>query len=323
VVLSNAFRTFIGYSIIALVHYPWRISEKLLRRSFPVKEHYLIMSIFRRLVSSFPVTIKYRNPLSEDNSIITLRVDLCENNQLAYFRTKGTYELEWIRLVVLAMADAKSFIDVGANIGIFALTVAQAFPDRRVVAIEPLPKNYSILEKTIYLNGLTNVEALKAAVTSNGSPARFFVNPIHDGGGSIIEPTEYRTGDVRLDVARYQENHPGFNPTVEVEGLQLDKVITDSSVVKIDVEGAEISALRSVWNALSVGLVDVMVVEAANDTIDEVISLADGASFDCFIYGQWTPIACGFRFKSRAGNVLWLRRQSPVYKSMMARLWLT
>ncbi len=314
--LGNRLRIFIASLLIGVVHYSWRGSETAFRRRFPLKEHYLMMCIFRLVAHHYPVTIRYPNPVSRQNQAITLRLDLCENSQLWYFRAKAGYEVEWVKLIGLGMANAESFIDVGAHLGVFAVSIAQAFSERRVVAIEPLPGHYVKLEESIRLNGLSNIEAVRAAVTETAGPVSFYVNPLNDGGGSLIEPQEYRTGDVRSDATKYHKSHPDFEPVVGIQGVRLDAIITGRSVLKIDVEGAEVSVLRSGLASLKSGLVDLMVVEATQDSVGEVIGLLDDVGFDCFIYGLNSPITEVSQFNRRIGNILCLRRQSPIYTSL-------
>ena len=275
------------------------------------------MRIFQRLGRHFPVTIRYLNPASQGQQSITLRLDLCENNQLWYFRMREHYEREWIQAISQAMNNAESFIDVGANIGVFALTVAQAYPDRAVVAIEPLPSNYLRLQANVLLNRLSNIASYKAAVADDNQPISFYVNPIHDGGGSIVQPMDYRTADVRIDAAEYRTRHPDFVAVEQVDSLRLDDVITTKSVVKIDVEGAELSALTSGKCVLKNGLVDVMVVEVTDTTISEVIGFLDEVEFDCFTWGQKSPMAMGTQVDWKIGNLLCLRRQSSTYGAMI------
>jgi len=322
--IGNSLRVLFAFLLIKLVRVPWRLSEKLLRRQFPYKDHYLIMNMFRRLTRSFPVTIQYRNPVANDESIVKLALDLCENNQQWHYRMKEWYELEWMKVISLGMGRVESFIDIGANIGAYSVTIAQAFPDRRVIAVEPVSSNYSRLEENIRLNGLRNVEAVNAAIAERKGPVEFYLNPVHDGGGSLLELREYRTGDIHIDAANYQARHPHFVPTVKVEGLPLDGIITTSSALKIDVEGAEVPVLKSGLAALNKGLVDLIVVEVSHDSTDEVVRLLDGAGFDCFIYGQRVPIADVSQFDSWAagrmrdlGNVLCLRRGSELYDPIL------
>ena len=81
-----------------------------------------------------------------------------------------------------------------------------------------------------------------------------------------------------------------------MSSLALDDVITSRSVIKIDVEGAEASVLRSGMKSLKNGLVDLMVVEVIKESIGEVIELADDAEFDFFMYGRRQPLTCAADF---------------------------
>ena len=186
------------------------------------------------------------------------------------------------------------------------------------MAIEPLPENYSKLEENIGLNGLSNVQALKAAVSEDIGPVAFYVNPIHDGGGSVIEPVEYRTGDVRIDVAKYKASHPRFVPHTDVRSLRLDDIITDKSVLKIDVEGAEVSVLKSGTNALRGGLIQLMVVEVTGESVHEVIDVLAAVEYDCFTHGSRSPITTGTRSDGRIWNIFCLKRGSHLYGRLAA-----
>ena len=53
-------------------------------------------------------------------------------------------------------ADAKAILDIGANIGCFALKAAADFPAARVVAVEPYPPTYARLAGHVAANGLAD-----------------------------------------------------------------------------------------------------------------------------------------------------------------------
>jgi FkbM family methyltransferase len=312
---GNTVRTVFAILIIKSVRAPWRIGERMLGRQFPVKDHYLIMRIFRSFTSKYPVKTTYPNPVSKNVQTITLSLDLCKNSQQWYFRMKGWYEREWIKLISAAMEHSETFVDVGAHLGVFTITIAQAYPDRRAIAIEPTAANFEKLGENIALNHLCNVRMINAAVTESDQPVQIYLNPINDGGASLIEPTEYRTGDVRIAAPKYRARHTGFVAAEEADPLRLDDIITGPSVLKIDVEGAEVTVLRSGRTALESGWVDVMVLEITKDTLDEVIKFLDTVNFDCFMYGQQKPILNAGEFNWRLGNVLCLRRRSGQYRS--------
>lgn len=293
----------------------WKLAQRYSRRKLPVKQHYYIMKLFRFLSRSYCVWICYPNPLAPQQALY-LRVNLCENNQQWYFRLRGHYELTEIQLIAEAMRNAEVFVDVGANIGIYAVTIAQAFPDKQVIASEPLNTNSDSLIQNVAGNALSNCTAYQKAVSNTGKPARFYINPIHDGGGSLTAPSVYRTGDVEIDAKRYQHKHPDFRPWVEVETIRLDEVISCKSVVKIDVEGSEVDVLRSMVDVLKTGLVDLMIVEVLQDTVDEVVQLMDEVSFDSFLLPDRTPITTEARLPWFVRNIVCVRKNTPEHNKI-------
>jgi FkbM family methyltransferase len=58
-------------------------------------------------------------------------------------------------------------VDVGANIGLMALTLAARRPDIRVIAIEPIPANAEHLRRNVIVNQLANVEVIEAAAAES------------------------------------------------------------------------------------------------------------------------------------------------------------
>lgn len=305
--------------MIVTIDYAWRAGEKLLRRRFPAKEHYLIMKAFRCLSRHYPVTIAYPNPVSTGSQAITIKLDLCENSQDWYFRQKDRYEQDWVRVISFGMNNADSFIDVGAHIGVYALSMAQAYPDKRVVAIEPLPSNYSRLEENVQANGLSNVELHQAVISDVAGSVRVYVNPINDGGGSMIQTNVYRTGDVKIDALQYQRQHPDFAPVVVARAMSLDDVITGASVLKIDVEGAELLVLRSGESSLNDGKIDLIVVEVTAESIGEILEFLAKAGFDCFYRGESSPISDVALLPRGLDNILCLRKGSPAYGAVLSK----
>ncbi len=271
------------------------------------------MRLFRTFARRFPVVLTAPNPVARERRL-ALCLDLCQNHEI-YVRGRGRYEAEWIRLVAAGMADADRFVDVGANVGAYALSIAQAFPDRQVIAVEPLPDAQAALARGIELNGLRNVRIVRGVVADATGPTAFHVNPLSDGAGSLAPIHEYRTGDIAIDADAYRREHPDFVGTVTVDATPLDALIDVRSVVKIDVEGAEEAVLRSGRRAVEKGLVDVIVIEVQSDTFAPVVRMLDEMDFDAFLYGRRRPLSPddAARLPYRVGNLLALRRGSAAH----------
>jgi FkbM family methyltransferase len=139
-------------------------------------------------------------------------------------------------------------LDIGANIGFVCMPLAREFPDRRFVAVEPIPWLAAALEDTARLNGFANVTVVARAIAA----------------GECLDLAVPTVGDVRLTTlssagepaspeaaGRTHERH-------EVPAITLDALIDELHIdpgaiacVKIDVEGFEAAALATGGRALS------------------------------------------------------------------------
>lgn len=63
-----------------------------------------------------------------------------------------------------ALAGPRLIVDVGAGIGDFSLVAASRFPAAQVIAFEPQPEAFAVLERNLAANELQNVEAHCVAV---------------------------------------------------------------------------------------------------------------------------------------------------------------
>jgi FkbM family methyltransferase len=117
------------------------------------------------------------------------------------------------------------YIDVGANVGTYAIWAAELGAE--VIALEPAPDTFALLQENIALNGYS-VRAVPAAAGATCGTARF---------------TAGRDACNRLD--------PAGSALTRL--VTLDSLIGDRHVagIKIDVEGFEIEVLRGGARALA------------------------------------------------------------------------
>jgi len=55
-------------------------------------------------------------------------------------------------------------LDIGANIGIMTYHLSVSFPDRKILAVEPMPSNFIVLKQVVEKYKLANVEIIPLAV---------------------------------------------------------------------------------------------------------------------------------------------------------------
>jgi FkbM family methyltransferase len=130
-----------------------------------------------------------------------------------------------------------AFWDVGANIGIYGWKCAACRPFCGIVSFEPDPKNIAALRKTSNAWKLRYHKIVEVAVAEANGRAAFYVDDISGATGSI-EP----------DLPKFNTIHYGVTPkTIDVPTVSLDSFLSGNSpptIIKIDVEGAEIRVLR-------------------------------------------------------------------------------
>ncbi len=128
-----------------------------------------------------------------------------------------------------ALAAGDVFVDVGANIGTYALDAARRVgPPGRVIAIEPNPETFRRLTAHLALNGAGNATACCVAIAPERGTARLWLN----AGSNIGQSSLIEAGAGRPEIS------------VEVPALPLGELLVEETVeqvtaLKVDVEGYE------------------------------------------------------------------------------------
>ena len=128
-------------------------------------------------------------------------------------------------------------VDVGAHIGRYSLLAAAN--GATVVAIEPDPANFRLLERNVKLNQKANVVLIREAITARAHDLILTTAPPSNTGLSAVkEHTGSESGNL------LEANQ------VLVRGRTLDQVVREHRLeridwLKIDVEGHEIAVLES------------------------------------------------------------------------------
>lgn len=116
-------------------------------------------------------------------------------------------------------------VDAGANIGATPLYFLSEFPDASVVAIEPEPANFGLMQKNV---AGADVECLHAAVSA------------HNGRARVLDPGEGHWG------YRTEISSAGGVTCVTIGDIFRQKAATHFPfIVKIDIEGGEAELFSS------------------------------------------------------------------------------
>jgi len=162
-----------------------------------------------------------------------MRVDLRDRYIGSSLYLNGQYEAEFQRLVRSMDLRDSVCLDIGANVGTYALLLSELAGNGRVYAFEPEDKTFDLLEHNLNINRATNVEALHAAVGS-------------EIGKCYIAIAEENLGDHRvLTETSIQTNRQQQESSLTTVDAVL-KDVPDGRVkfIKIDVQGYELHVVK-------------------------------------------------------------------------------
>lgn len=149
---------------------------------------------------------------------------------------EGVYEPNQFYFLSKFLKKGMTFIDIGANIGLYSLFASKLVGEKgRVFAIEPSSRELNKLRQNLKLNKPSNIKFLRTALSDSNSVKKLniAVSP-YDGHNSF--------GQFGYETTKTDHME-------EVITKTLDKLIQEARIkridaIKIDVEGAEESILK-------------------------------------------------------------------------------
>ena len=143
-------------------------------------------------------------------------------------------------------------LDCGANVGYSSAYFLSRFPTCRVMAVEPDPENFAILERNLVNYG-DRAKAIRAGVWSH--PTRL-----------TLSETPYRDGrEWARQVRECRADEPGGLPAVDIGTLLAESGEDRISLLKVDIEGAE-AVVFADPSAAWLDKVDTLVIELHDDS---------------------------------------------------------
>ena len=137
----------------------------------------------------------------------------------------GFYEYEKQKVISREVRPGSVFWDVGANVGFYSLLASGLVAPGKVFAFEPVPRNLAYLREHLALNRVTNVEVLPMAVSDRNGASSFEIEETGLMG--------HLSGEGGITVL-----------TATLDSLVEEGKVLPPDYVKMDIEGAEVLALR-------------------------------------------------------------------------------
>lgn len=168
-------------------------------------------------------------------------------------------------------------LDCGANIGISIFYFKKKYPDSKIIAFEPNPRIFSILEENVRSSGYKNVTLINEAINDNESSMDFIIDDA-DAGRLVFDKKERSEKQI-----------------VKVKTTRLSSYLNcDIDFLKIDIEGSEDNVINECKNSL--GNVRNIFIEYHSEignkqNLDKILSILTEAGFRYYIdrVGVYSP----------------------------------
>jgi FkbM family methyltransferase len=154
----------------------------------------------------------------------------------------GVYEPYETSVYREQLKPGMTVVDIGANLGLHTVIAASRVgTGGRVISFEPEPENFSLLEHNVRANGFGNVTAINRAVADRVGRLTLNLSDSNKGRHSLVR--------TRFDSRE-------FSRSVEVDAVTLDAELATLGcervdVIKMDIEGAEVLALKGMQSTLA------------------------------------------------------------------------
>jgi FkbM family methyltransferase len=146
------------------------------------------------------------------------------------------WELETRKLWSALAANSNTILDIGANTGIFSVVAKSANPEALVIAFEPQPNIYEVLERNSAINKF-DIRCEKIALSDSTGEALFF-----NHGPDTFSGSNTTSGSLNKNW------RPKDQQSIRVKTETLDDFIARNKIpaidlIKIDVESHELEVI--------------------------------------------------------------------------------
>jgi FkbM family methyltransferase len=190
-----------------------------------------------------------------------------------------SYEAAERELAVDLLKGGGVFIDVGANVGLYSVTLARRIPNVSVHAFEPVSETRTMLERNLVKNGVADqVQVWPAAVSDQ--PGTCMVTTTQDVQNHVLAPG---TDATEAGVERVQ--------MVTLDEFMSDKA-SSVDLIKCDVEGSELAVFRGARGILQRDrphlVVELQEGWAARygHTVNDVVAFLEGIGYRSEVIGD-------------------------------------
>lgn len=216
----------------------------------------------------------------------------------------GEYEEEEYKLMMSLIDEGDTILDIGANVGWYALNILKSFKNIQVHSFEPLPQNYEYLLKNFKINNVSSSQAYNMGLYKENTILEFYFDTENSMASSLTN-------------LRGLECTKKINCTAKrLDDFLEEKKITRVDFIKCDVEGAELfvyqGATRTLKEQKPIVFSEMLRKWSAkfNYHPNDIISLFNEIEYLCFAINNGTLQLIGkVDENTKATNYLFLHKQ--------------
>jgi len=243
-----------------------------------------------------------------------MMLDVTKKTQRSIY-LKEQYEPPVLNFIKRNLKLGGIFIDIGSNVGFYSLLGSKIIGSGGLVlSFEPESYNFSKLKLNIDINNMKNIQTYNKAIGAFSKKAKLHINPFNEGGHSL-ESNEYYYDNHKswkLDVVR--NKFPKIALEQDVDVVSLDNILRKNklkaeniNLIKIDIEGHELSALMGMRDLLKGASAPNIICEVGRDYQD-IKKLLTGLEYELFsLNDDGSPSA--INTYSAGGNLLFIKKR--------------
>lgn len=204
----------------------------------------------------------------------------------------GLYDYDEMNFLLRYLHTEDSFLDIGANIGVYTLLAASKIHAGSLHSFEVLPKNYARLQENLRLNQFDQVKTYQIAVSEQ--PGTVALN--------LAE------GDSMPFITHSETNSTITVPTDTLDNLLQNHSLTNLTLAKMDIEGAELLALKGAVSLLKQQRPYVWILEI-NDSVrnfghrkQDVVHFLHSYGYNLYRYSADTNQVSPITLEQQQGN---------------------
>jgi FkbM family methyltransferase len=169
----------------------------------------------------------------------------------------GRHERETMAVLDKLVRPSATMLDVGAHVGYYARRYAPVIgSDGRIFAFEPHPRTFAMLSRNV--RPFSNVTPVQVALAEEEGTAVLHDYLINSASGSLhydeamvaLQQAHVHAGDVAPRIGQEFRPQTFSVQTVPGDTFLAEQGISQVDVIKMDIEGAEIGALRGLRSTI-------------------------------------------------------------------------